>query len=57
MVHIFSICSTYMVRSLLIIIRVYFCRVSDTMKRAFVQGIIIYKYVIQIPIIVLYVDN
>ena len=57
MIYIFSICSTYMFRSCLTIIRVRCYRVSNTMICAFVQGVIVYKYIIQNPNIVWCVDN
>jgi hypothetical protein len=57
MIYIFSICSTYMFRSCLTIIRVRCYRVSNTMICAFVQGVIVYKYILHNPNIVWYVDN
>ena len=57
MIYIFSICSTYMFRSCLTIIRVRCYGVSNTMICAFVQDIIVYKYILHNPNIVWYVDN
>jgi hypothetical protein len=57
MLYIFSICSTYMFRSCLTIIRVRCYRVSNTIICAFIQGVIVYKYIIHNPNIVWYVDN
>jgi hypothetical protein len=57
MIYIFSICSTYIFRSCLTIIRVRCYRVSNTVICAFVQRVIVYKYIIQNPSIVLYGDN
>ena len=45
-IYIFSICSTYMFRSCLTIIRVRCYRVSSTMMCAFVQDVIVYKYIL-----------
>jgi hypothetical protein len=53
----FSICSTYMFRLCLTIIRVCSYRVSNTVICAFVQGVIVYKYILHNPYIVWYVDN
>jgi hypothetical protein len=57
MIHIFSICSTYMFRSCLTIIRVRCYRVSNIMICASVQSVIVYKYILHNPNIVWYVDN
>jgi hypothetical protein len=55
LIYIFSICSTYMFRSCLTIIRVRCHRVSNTAICAFVQDVIVYKY--NNPNFVWYVDN
>ena len=52
MIFIFSICSTYMFRSCLTIFRVRCYRVSNTKMCAFVQGLIVYKYILHNPYIV-----
>jgi hypothetical protein len=52
MIYIFSICTTYMFRSCLTIIRVRCHRVRNTMTCAFVQGVIVYKYILHNPNIV-----
>jgi hypothetical protein len=46
MIYFFSICSTDMFRSCLTIIRVRCYRVSNTVICAFVQGVIVYKYIL-----------
>jgi hypothetical protein len=46
MIYILSICSTYMFRSCLAIIRVRCYRVSNTMMCAFVQGAIAHKHIV-----------
>ena len=51
---IFSVCSTYMFRSCLTIIRVHCYRVSNTTICKFVQGIIVHKYVLHNSNIVWY---
>ena len=56
-IYIFSICSTYMFRSCLTIIRVRYYRVSNTTMCAFFQVVIVYKYILHNPNIVWYVDN
>ena len=53
MINIFSICSTYIFWSCLTIISMHCYRVSN----AFVQGVIVDKYILHNPIIVWYVDN
>jgi hypothetical protein len=45
MLYIFSICSTYIFRSFLTVFRVRCYRVSNITVCAFVQGVIIYKYI------------
>ena len=53
----FSICSTYIFRSCLTIIKVRCYIVSNTTMCAFVQGVIVYKYILDNPNIVWYIDN
>ena len=48
----FSICSTYIFRSCLTIIKVRCYIVSNTTMCAFVQGVIVYKYILHNPNIV-----
>ena len=56
-IHIFSICNTYMFRSCLTIISMRCYRVDNTMLCAFVYGVIVYKYILHNPNIVWYIDN
>ena len=56
-IYIFSICCTYMFRSCLTIIRVRCYTVSNTMMCAFVQAVIVYKYIIHNTNIVWHIDN
>jgi hypothetical protein len=57
MIYIFSICSTYMFWSCSTIIRVHCYRVSNTMMCAFIQGVIVYKYILNNQNIMQYADN
>ena len=56
-IYIFSVCSTFMFRSCLTIISVRCYRIHNTMVCAFVQRVIVYKYILHNPNIVWYVDN
>jgi hypothetical protein len=56
-IYIFSICSTYMFRSCLTIIKMRYYRASNVTTCAFVKGVIVYKYIVHNSNIVWYVDN